>query len=105
LRDLQENFINYEQYQDLCSRNGVTETQSQDTLVGFLHDLGIVVNFREDQRLADTHVLNPHWVTNGIYKVLNTDTLARKHGELRKTSRRCSTVKPILRRCLGFCAI
>ncbi|MGE0679746.1 MAG: COR domain-containing protein [Candidatus Binatia bacterium] len=83
LRDLQENFISYEQYQTLCSRNGVTETQSQHTLVGFLHDLGIVVNFREDQRLADTHVLNPHWVTNGIYKVLNTDTLARKQGELR----------------------
>ncbi len=77
-----ENFITYEQYQNLCLQHGITEPQSQDTLVGFLHDLGIVVNFRDDQRLADTHVLNPHWVTNGIYKVLNADTLARKSGEV-----------------------
>ncbi len=82
LAALKENFITYEQYQNLCTHDGITETQSQDTLVGFLHDLGIVVNFRDDQRLTDTHVLNPHWVTNGIYKVLNADTLARKSGEV-----------------------
>ena len=28
------------------------------------------------------HVLNPEWVTNGIYKILNAETIARKRGEL-----------------------
>jgi internalin A len=82
LTNLQENFITYEQYQALCTRDGITEATSQETLVGFLHDLGIVVNFRDDPRLADTHVLNPHWMTNGIYKILNAEPLARKKGEL-----------------------
>jgi internalin A len=82
LASLSENFITYERYQELCAVDGITDLTSQDTLVGFLHDLGIMVNFRDDPRLADTHVLNPHWVTNGIYKILNAETLAKKKGEL-----------------------
>ena len=30
-----------------------------------------VLNFQDDPRLVDTHVLNPEWVTNGVYKILN----------------------------------
>lgn len=78
-----ENFITFSRYQKLCEENGVTQTTSQETLVRFLHDLGIVINFREDPRLAETHVLNPEWVTNGIYRILNADSLAHKFGELR----------------------
>jgi internalin A len=52
--------------------------------VKFLHDLGIVVNFRDDARLADTHVLDPEWVADGIYTILNAETIAQsKRGELR----------------------
>jgi len=78
-----ENFIPFARYQQLCAEQGVKEAVSQETLVGFLHDLGIVVNFRDDPRLAETHVLNPEWVTNGIHKVLNDPQLAAQHGELR----------------------
>jgi internalin A len=82
-RTEKQNFIPFARYQQLCADNGVQEPTSQETLVGFLHDLGIVVNFRDDPRLAETHVLNPEWVTNGIYKILNAETLAHKQGELR----------------------
>jgi internalin A len=83
LSTLKENFISYEQYQHICSDHGLNDDSSQNTLVGFLHDLGIVVNFREHGRLRDTHVLNPHWVTNGIYKVLNDQNFAiRMNGEI-----------------------
>ncbi len=76
------NFIPFARYQQLCAENGVKEATSQETLVGFLHDLGIVVNFRDDPRLAETHVLNPEWVTNGIYKILNADWLTKRQGVL-----------------------
>jgi internalin A len=33
-------------------------------------------------RLEDTHVLNPHWVTGGIYKVINANRLERQNGEI-----------------------
>ena len=77
------NFIPFTRYQQLCAEQGVTETTSQETLVGFLHDLGIVVNFRDNPRLSETQVLDPEWVTNGIYKILNADWLAKRKGELR----------------------
>ncbi len=77
------NFIPFTRYQQLCAEKGVTETTSQETLVGFLHDLGIVVNFRDNPRLSETQVLDPEWVTNGIYKILNADWLEKRKGELR----------------------
>jgi internalin A len=51
-------------------------------LAGYLHSLGIALNFRDDPRLQDTHVLNPHWVTSGIYKILNDQKLGQQKGEL-----------------------
>src|SRR5262249_36771320 len=58
-RTEKHNFISFARYQQICIDNGVTDATSQETLVSFLHDLGIVVNFRDDPRLAETHVLNP----------------------------------------------
>jgi internalin A len=46
--------------------------------------LGIVVNFRDDPRLSETHVLNPEWVTNGIYRILNAKSLTARQGELQR---------------------
>ena len=82
LARLKQNFIGYEQYQELCAADGITEVTSQDTLVGFLHDLGIVLNFRDDPRLVFHGALNPHWVTQGIYKILNAEVSAHLKGEL-----------------------
>lgn len=76
-------FIPFTRYQQLCAEQGVTEPTSQETLVGFLHDLGIVVNFRDNPRLSETQVLDPEWVTNGIYKILNADWLEKQKGALR----------------------
>ncbi len=82
LANLPTNYIDYDDYRQLCEGNGIRDTQGQDTLIGFLHDLGLVINFRDDSRLADTHVLSPHWVTTGIYRILNSELLAKNGGEL-----------------------
>ena len=29
------------------------------------------------------HVLNPHWLTEGVYQILRAESVARKQGELR----------------------
>jgi internalin A len=81
----EKDFIPFSRYQALCLQHGIEEAIGQETLVGFLHDLGIVVNFRDDPRLSEMHVLNPEWVTNGIYKILNADKLAQSKGELNLT--------------------
>jgi internalin A len=59
------------------------KSEAEQNLLGrYLHDLGVMLNFREDERLQDTHVLKPHWVTEGIYAILNAPQLAGKYGEL-----------------------
>ena len=83
LADLRENYITYESYREFCAMHGEPEPKSQDTLVNFLHHLGIVINFKDDPRLQDKNVLKPEWVTNGIYTLLNSPTLSQQNGELR----------------------
>ena len=76
-------FISYEKYQDLCQLADITTPQDQKTLIGFLHDLGIILNFQDDLRLQDTNVLNPEWVTSGVYDILNNhDLMVKKRGIL-----------------------
>ncbi len=77
-----KNYLTYEKYRAFCKRNKVTNPSGQDTLAGFLHDLGIALNYRDDPRLRDTHVLNPHWVTAGVYTILNAPLLAQQQGKL-----------------------
>ena len=79
LEAIDRDFIPYNDYETLCKKEGVTEKDNQKTLVKFLHDLGIVLNFCDDPRLEDTHVLNPEWVTNGVYKILNDRQLILDH--------------------------
>jgi internalin A len=83
LKDNKENYISYDDYKNLCIKHEITEQGSQSTLCGFLHDLGIVLNFRDDERfdrLRETNVLNPEWVTNAVYKLLNNLELFKSHG-------------------------
>jgi len=80
---LKKSFLSFDEYRALCAENGEKEPGGQDSLGTHLHNLGIALNFKDDPRLRDTHVLNPHWVTNGIYKVLNSPLLKQQKGELR----------------------
>ncbi len=79
---LDKDYMTYESYLELCQSHGVTDERSQRTLIGFLHDLGIVLNFQDDPRLEDTNILNPQWVTNGVYRILNDEGLRRRNGLL-----------------------
>jgi internalin A len=76
------NFITHDKYLELCAENEVSDETSQRTLIGFLHDLGVVLHFQDDPRLEALGILNPQWVTNGVYKILNSHTLFQNKGVL-----------------------
>ncbi len=82
LARMKKNYLSFEEYREFCNQHGETERDAQEKLAGYLNNLGIILNYRDDPRLQDTHVLNPHWVTNGIYKVLNSDKLETQKGEV-----------------------
>jgi internalin A len=87
LEGMQQNkidFISYEKYQEYCQTAGITTLEDQKTLIALLHDLGVIINFQDDLhlRLNETNVLNPEWVTSGIYDILNNAELVKKKGVL-----------------------
>lgn len=76
------NFITHDDYDKLCDNNDVHDETSQHALIGFLHDLGVVLYFQDDPRLESLGILNPQWVTNGVYKILNSHELFQNQGKL-----------------------
>ena len=78
----ESNFITHDKYLEMCAENEVSDETSQRTLIDFLHDLGVVLHFQDDPRLEALGILNPQWVTNGVYKILNSHTLFQNKGVL-----------------------
>jgi internalin A len=75
LEALDKDFISYGEYIGICYQNNIPEEQNQTQLIELLHNLGLVLNFRNHPFLQNTNVLNPDWVTEGIYTLLSDDTL------------------------------
>ena len=78
----EKNFIRHDEFLSLCTKNNINEESSQRILIGFMHDLGIVLHYQEDPRLEALGILKPQWVTNGVYKILNSHTLFQNKGKL-----------------------
>ncbi len=78
LENLDKDIISISEYATICAKENIFEETDQTQLIGLLHNLGIVLNFREHPILQSTNILNPHWVTEGIYALLSDDALKVK---------------------------
>ncbi|MCI5218210.1 MAG: hypothetical protein D3914_03215 [Candidatus Electrothrix sp. LOE2] len=67
-----QNYIDRDQFIAICERHGVDDEISRMTLLRLLNDLGTVLFF-ENLPLTDIYVLDPHWVTVGVYKIINSE--------------------------------
>ena len=75
LEAMDQDFIKYSQYERLCEDQDIPEDHNQEQLIRLLHDLGLVLNYRDHPILSNTNVLNPDWVTAGIYALFSDDEL------------------------------
>lgn len=76
------NFIQYKEYKMICEKEGIKDESKQNTLVDFLHDFGVILHFR-DISLLGTIVLEPLWITNAIYKIINSEYIVESRGILK----------------------
>ncbi|MDB5341083.1 MAG: leucine-rich-repeat protein, partial [Planctomycetaceae bacterium] len=83
LAEMPQSFLEYGDYQRLCQNLGVDEAGKQDSLAKTLHRLGIALNFRDHQRLRETSVLKPKWVTEAIYGLIRFAQKKESHGVLK----------------------
>lgn len=81
--NMKADYIESTEYRQVCERLGVTRRFSQDVLLQFLHDLGVVINFRNLKNF-DTQILNPLWLTNGVYRIVNSELVANAGGIVRE---------------------
>lgn len=76
------NFLTYNEYTNLCDSCGEKDAEAQGDLAGILHALGLALYFGKDPRLHDTRVLNPSWVTGGVYAVIRSPSVKENDGQL-----------------------
>jgi len=72
MREREIPYITFKQYEDYCKKQGVNRVQSQETLIRYLHELGVALNFHQRHiRFLNTFIINPEWVTGGVYQIIN----------------------------------
>lgn len=70
IEETRKDMMSYDEYEKICQNEGLEDKESQRVLIRLLHELGTILNFN-DFRLEDTNVLNPKWVTEGVYRILD----------------------------------
>jgi len=81
LEQMAEPYIDYTQYTNLCASANITDKSTQQILINYLCHLGTILHFQESQ-LKYTHVLEPKWVTQAIYKIINARRVTENKGIL-----------------------
>ena len=82
----ERDYLDRDAYLEICRQSGVTDAREQEHLLRFLHDLGGVLNYADADSpydLADTNILDPEWVTQGVYRIINDKQLMEAGGRLR----------------------
>ena len=78
----ENNYINLNQYYQICVEHKVTDNLEQLDLLRLLNDLGIAFNYGSKDNPANTNVLKPEWVTKGIYAIINNNQLFQQEGRV-----------------------
>ncbi|MCP4257766.1 MAG: GTP-binding protein [Planctomycetes bacterium] len=76
---LRRDYITYSQYEEICREKKVEKEERQKELIRILHELGVMLHF-PDRYLRRMGVLNPEWVTSGIYKIINSEEVKEHEG-------------------------
>ena len=76
-------FLKYTDYEKICSEEGVGEegVQNRAWLLDLLDKLGVVIHFPTLPYL-DCFILNPRWLTYGVYTLLYSNEANESRGEL-----------------------
>jgi len=79
-------WLTFDDFRMFCDKYGITKLSDQEELADNLHDLGLMLSYRKDETLRDFGVLNPQWITKGIYQILNSPILRKTQGRFTATT-------------------
>jgi small GTP-binding protein len=64
--------ITLEEFQNICSKNGLPEEDYQNQCLDYLHWLGYALHY-SDPSLINTIFIDPEWITTGLYEILREE--------------------------------
>jgi internalin A len=77
----ERDWITAREFQHICESEGLNKEQT-DILDEYLHDLGVIIHFRDRLELRNMVILKPEWATDAVYKVLDTQSVRDRNGIL-----------------------
>ena len=83
---LTKRMVELDEYEQLCESEGISEKRDRRQLLRFLHDLGSVLHFSDWDSpfgLDEKAILEPGWLTEGVYQILNAPSVKASGGVLR----------------------
>ena len=82
LREHPKYHIDLEEYTEICMKHGLSADIAQTALGGYLHDLGKILYYQDDDTLSNFIVLKPNWLTQTVSRVLDDPVTRQNKGIL-----------------------
>jgi len=76
-----QHYLNYDSYGEICKQNYVETEEIQKLLLRYFTTIGVVTWFG-DTYLNFLHVLNPAWITQGVYKIITSKKTSHLFGQI-----------------------
>lgn len=80
----EENYLTWDQFGEICLKFSITNDEDKHLLLSYLHIVGLVLYYHEDEYLSDTIFINPNWVFEAVYSVLKQDKIRRNNGQFER---------------------
>ena len=71
-----------DEFYKLCAKHGVEDDLDRRTLLSYLGSLGSLFHYKRGDRDNKTLVLDPQWLTGGVYKYITDPELEKRGGVL-----------------------
>jgi len=81
LEGIEENQISYNKFCEICRSKGL-DAENIDILDRYLHDLGVILHFKDRIGLKNIVILKPEWATGAFYKILSSKSVFHSEGVL-----------------------
>lgn len=75
-----KHYLSEERFNQICDDNELPKS-GRSNAINFLNDLGLVLHF-DSLTLADYYVLDPHWITYGIYQIVTSAYAGDQKGKV-----------------------
>lgn len=77
-KERQSYFINFERFREICKEVAdITAKESISDVGNFLHELGSILWYSQNPLLKQKIILERHWATEGIFKIIFDETISK----------------------------